>query len=230
MRNIMKILERLNNSYIKRRLLVLSLTIQNLILSLVMLMYANVIISNGKINGELDYTQVTFFYNMAIVLLFVIICLFAPYLLSNSLNVLYENNTIEHLLSVKINFGEIVFAVYLRGIIALSILVVSAFPIISISFYFGGFSLLKIIRLFFVVIIFAIFISSVCIFISSRILDKNVSIIIAYIISLIFTVINVLFLNRALYSFSYTIIYSIFLIILSLILLSIARNSIIFNT
>ncbi len=230
MRNIMKILERLNNSYIKRRLLVLSLTIQNLILSLVMLMYANVIISNGKINGELDYTQVTFFYNMAIVLLFVIICLFAPYLLSNSLNVLYENNTIEHLLSVKINFGEIVFAVYLRGIIALSILVVSAFPIVSISFYFGGFSLLKIIRLFFIVIIFAIFISSVCIFISSKILDKNVSLIIAYIISLIFTVINVLFLNRALYSFSYTIIYSIFLIILSLILLSIARNSIIFNT
>ncbi len=230
MRNIMKILERLNNSYIKRRLLVLSLTIQNLILSLVMLMYANVIISNGKINGELDYTQVTFFYNMAIVLLFVIICLFAPYLLSNSLNVLYENNTIEHLLSVKINFGEIVFAVYLRGIIALSILVVSAFPIVSISFYFGGFSLLKIVRLFFIVIIFAIFISSVCIFISSKILDKNVSIIIAYIISLIFTVINVLFLNRALYSFSYTIIYSIFLIILSLILLSIARNSIIFNT
>lgn len=230
MRNIMKILERLNNSYIKRRLLVLSLTIQNLILSLVMLMYANVIISNGKINGELDYTQVTLFYNMAIVLLFVIICLFAPYLLSNSLNVLYENNTIEHLLSVKINFGEIVFAVYLRGIIALSILVVSAFPIVSISFYFGGFSLLKIIRLFFIVIIFAIFISSVCIFISSKILDKNVSIIIAYIICLIFTVINVLFLNRALYSFSYTIIYSIFLIILSLILLSIARNSIIFNT
>ena len=45
MKNIIKILERLNDSYIKRRLLVLSLTIQNIILSLIMLMYANMIIT-----------------------------------------------------------------------------------------------------------------------------------------------------------------------------------------
>lgn len=230
MKNTVKILERLNDSYIKRRLLILSLAIQNIILGLVMLMYANVIISNGKINGELDYAQVSFFYNMAIVLLFVIICSFAPYLLSNSLNILYENNIIEHLLAVRISFGEIVFAVYLRGILTLLTLVISAFPVVSISFYFGGFSLQKIIRLFLLIIIFAIFISSVCIFISSKILDKNVSIIIAYIISFIFTIVNIFYLNIALYSFSYTIVYSIFLIILSLILLSNTRNSTIFNT
>lgn len=230
MNKTIKILERLNESYIKRRLLVLSLAIQNIILSLIMLMYANMIISNGKINGELDYTQVSFFYNMAIVLLFIVICIFAPYLLSNSLNILYENNVIEHLLSVKINFSEIVFAVYLRGIRTLLILVVSAFPIISISFYFGGFSLQRIVRLFLLIIIFAIFISSICIFISTKILDKNIAIIIAYVISFIFTVINILYLNRALYSVSYTFIYSLLLMIISLILLSVARNSKIFNT
>ncbi len=230
MNKTIKILERLNESYIKRRLLVLSLAIQNIILSLIMLMYANVIISNGKINGELDYTQVSFFYNMAIVLLFIVICIFAPYLLSNSLNILYENNVIEHLLSVKINFSEIVFAVYLRGIRTLLILVVSAFPIISISFYFGGFSLQRIVRLFLLIIIFAIFISSICIFISTKILDKNIAIIIAYVISFIFTVINILYLNKALYSVSYTFIYSLLLMIISLILLSVARNSKIFNT
>lgn len=230
MKNIIKILERLNDSYIKRRLLVLSLTIQNIILSLIMLMYANMIITNGKVNGELDYTQVRFFYNMAIVLLFIIICTFAPYLLSNSLNILYENNIIEHLLSVRISFGEIVYAVYLRGIMTLLILVVSAFPIISISFYFGGFSLPKIIRLFILIIIFAIFISSICIFISTKVLDKNIAIIIAYAISFIFTVLNLLFLNITLYSVSYTFVYTLFLIIVSLMLLSIARNSTIFNT
>lgn len=230
MNKTIKILERLNESYIKRRLLVLSLAIQNIILSLIMLMYANVIISNGKINGELDYTQVSFFYNMAIVLLFIVICIFAPYLLSNSLNILYENNVIEHLLAVKINFSEIVFAVYLRGIRTLLILVVSAFPIISISFYFGGFSLQRIVRLFLLIIIFAIFISSICIFISTKILDKNIAIIIAYVISFIFTVINILYLNKALYSVSYTFIYSLLLMIISLILLSVARNSKIFNT
>ena len=230
MKNIIKILERLNESYIKRRLLILSLAIQNIILLLIMLMYANMIISNGKVNGELDYTQVTFFYNMAIVLLFVIICTFAPYLLANSLNVLYENNVLEHLLSVKINFGEIVYAVYLRGILTLLILVVSAFPIISISFYFGGFSLPKIVRLFLLIAIFAIFVSSICIFISSKVLDKNIAIIIAYVVSFIFTVINILYFHIALYSSSYTLFYILFLIIVSLILLSIARNSTIFNT
>lgn len=230
MKNTFKILERLKESYIKRRVLIVSFVIQNLILSLIVLMYANMIISNARLNGEIDYVQVRIFYNMVIFLLFVIVSIYSPFLLSNSLNTLCENNIIEHLLAVRINIKEIVFAVFLRGVSTLLILLISAFPIVSISFYFGGFSLAKIIRLLVIILSYSVFISSVCIFISTIIYDKNVSIIIAYIVSFILAIINLINLNIFLYSFTYTIIYAIALSILSLVLISSARNTTIFNT
>ena len=144
MENIFKILNRLNYVYVKRRVLLLFLIVQNTILSLVILIFANVIISNGKINGELDYSQIRLFYNVAIVLLFILILILAPILLSREMNGLYKKNIIEHLLSVKIEIRDIVYAVYFRGLATLIVLLVSAFPIIVISFYFGGFSLVKI--------------------------------------------------------------------------------------
>jgi hypothetical protein len=156
--------------------------------------------------------------------------MYTPFLLSNSLNKLYENNIIEHLLSVRVRIGEIVFAVFLRGLRTLVILLISSFPIISISFYFGGFSISRIIRLFTILIVFACFMSSISIFISSRILDKNVSIIIAYVISIIVTIVNLIALKTLLDSWTMIIIYAIGMAIISLSLLANARNTTIFNT
>ena len=230
MKNTMIILERLNESYLKQRLLIIILVLQNVILTLIVLIYANMIILNGRLNGELDYIQVRFFYNLSVVLLSFIICAYTPYFLANTLNKLYENNIIEHLLSVRVKMREIVFAVFLRGIITLLILLISALPIISISFYFGGFSIQRIIRLFIMLMVFAVFISSVCIFISTIILDKNISIVVAYVICLILTILNLLCLNRILYSWATTIMYVVGMVIMSLIFLSNARNTAIFNT
>ena len=230
MKNTMIILERLNESYLKQRLLIIMLVLQNVILTLIVLTYANMIISNGRLNGELDYIRVRFFYNLSVVLLSFIICAYTPYFLANTLNKLYENNIIEHLLSVRVKMREIVFAVFLRGLRTLLILLISAFPIISISFYFGGFSIPRIIRLFIILMVFAIFISVICIYISSIILDKNMSIVVAYVISIILTILNLLCLNRLLNSWATTILYAIGMVIMSLILLSSARNTAIFNT
>ena len=230
MKNTMIVLERLNESYLKQRLLIIMLVLQNVILSLIVLIYANMIISNGRINGELDYLQVRFFYNLSIVSLLFIICSYTPFLLSNTLNSLYENNIIEHLLSVRVKIREIVFAVFIRGIKTLLILLISAFPIISVSFYFGGFSISRIIRLFVILLIFAVFVSSVCIYISSIILDKNVSLIVAYVISIALTILSMITFYRVLSNWAITIAYSVGLIVLSLMLLSSARNTSIFNT
>ena len=64
MGNIVKILNRLNEVYVKQRVLLMCLIAQNTILTLIMLIFANVIISNGNTNGELDYSQIRLFYNI----------------------------------------------------------------------------------------------------------------------------------------------------------------------
>ena len=229
MENIIKILNRLNDVYVKQRVLLLFLIVQNTILSLIMLIFANVIISNGKIIGELDYSQIRLFYNVAIILLFVLVLIISPILLSRSLNELYKKNIIEHLMSVKIEISDIVYAVYFRGLSTLIVLLVSAFPIIVISFYFGGFGVAKILRLLVMVLSFAVLFSAVCIFISTRIVDANASIIVSYVAGIGLTMINIYFLNVVFNGGLLVIAYVILNIVLSLILVSISKKTTIFN-
>lgn len=195
MNKIYTIYSRLTLSYVRQRTLLLVLLVQNVILSLVVLIFANVIISNAKINGELDYNQVEVFYTLGILLLFVLIFLHAPFFLSNVLNKLYASNTIEHLLSVKIEIRDIVFAVFLRGLSSVLIMFFSALPIISISFYFGGIGLIKIAKLFIILICFILLLSSASIYISSSTINGMIAVIVSYIICLILLIIHLLILN-----------------------------------
>ena len=229
MNNIIKIYNRLINVYVKQRFLLICLVVQNTILSLIILIFANNIISNGKSSGELDYFMIQNFYTLAIFSLFFIICFYAPILLSNTLNGLHKKNIIEHFLSVKISISEIVYAVYFRGLYTLIILLISALPIVSISFYFGGFGLIKLLKLLVILICFAIFSSTLCLFISTTIFDVNASIIVAYIFTSIFGILHLISLNVLLNSRIILVIYVIFDIILSLILLSISSKTKIFS-
>lgn len=229
MKNILKIFNRLNEVYVKQRVLLICLIAQNTILSLIMLIFANVIISNGNINGELDYSQIRLFYNIAIILLFIIIDLFAPILLSRSLNDLYKKNIIEHLLSVRISIRDIVYAVYFRGLTTLLILLVSAFPIIVISFYFGGFGVIKMLRLLVIIFSYAILFSSICLFISTRFIDENATTIVSYVVGVVLTLVNVYYLHRLLNNAFSTFFYAVFCIIMALILISLAKKTTIFS-
>lgn len=229
MGNIVKIFNRLNGVYVKQRVLLMCLIAQNTILSLIMLIFANVIISNGNVNGELDYSQIRLFYNIAIALLFLIVDLFTPILLSRSLNDLYKKNIIEHLLSVRISIRDIVYAVYFRGLSTLLILLVSSFPIIVISFYFGGFGVIKMLRLLFIIFGYAILFSSICLYISTKFLDENATTIVSYVVGVALTLINMFYLHRLLNNAFLAIIYVIFCVMASLILISVSKKTTIFS-
>jgi hypothetical protein len=229
MGNIVKILKRLNEVYVKQRVLLMCLIAQNTILSLIMLIFANVIISNGNTNGELDYSQIKLFYNIAIMLLFFIIDLFAPILLSRSLSDLYKKNIIEHLLSVRISMRDIVYAVYFRGLSTLLILLVSSFPIIVISFYFGGFGVIKMLRLLIIILSYAMLFSSICLYVSTRFIDENATTIVSYVIGIVLTAINMYYLHRLLNNTFLAIIYALFCVIAALILISVAKKTTIFS-
>ena len=218
MNKIIKIFNRLNEVYVKQRLLLIFLIIQNTILSLLILIFANVIISNGQVNGELDYSQIRMFYNLAIIIPFILIYIYSPLLLSRVINILYKRNVIVHLLSVKIDISDIVYAVYFRGLITLIILLVSSFPIIIVSFYFGGFGLIKMLKLLFMILSYSALFSSICLFISTRFIDENTTIIVSYVLGAILTFANIFYLTRFINSSLLIIPYILFNIITALIL------------
>ena len=228
MNKIIKIFNRLNEVYVKQRLLLIFLIIQNTILSLLILIFANVIISNGQVNGELDYSQIRMFYNLAIIIPFILIYIYSPLLLSRVINILYKRNVIVHLLSVKIDISDIVYAVYFRGLITLIILLVSSFPIIIVSFYFGGFGLIKMLKLLFMILSYSVLFSSICLFISTRFIDENTTIIVSYVLGAILTFVNIFYLTRFINSSLLIIPYILFNIITALILVSLSKKTEIF--
>lgn len=229
MNKIYTIYSRLTLGYVKQRTLLLVLLVQNIILSLVVLIFANVIISNANITGELDYNQVGVFYTLSILLLFVLIFVLTPYFLSNVLNSLYANNIIEHLLSVRITISDIVFAVFLRGLVSVLIMFFSALPIISISLYFGGIGLVKIIKLFIFLMCFILLLSTVTIYISSSIINGTMSMIASYIVCLIILIVHLLILNMVINYNHLIYIYFFISIVLSISLLAMSCRTKIFS-
>ena len=229
MENIIKIYHRFTLSNVKLRVLPTILMVQNIILSLIVLIYANYIILNGKINGEYEYEQIRFFYSFVIIILFVIICLVSPYLSANSINKLVKNNVIEHMLSVNIKISDVTFAAFLRGLFSTIVIFTSALPISCISFYFGGFGVAKFLKLVVCLILLSIFLCSICVFISSNVVDLNFSMILAYIICAFVTAINIYF-YRALIGNNFLLIcYSVLVITISLILIALSKRGRVFG-
>ena len=132
-------------------------------------------------------------------------------------------------MSVRISMRDIVYAVYFRGLSTLLILLVSSFPIIVISFYFGGFGVIKMLRLLIIILSYAMLFSSICLYVSTRFIDENATTIVSYVIGIVLTAINMYYLHRLLNNTFLAIIYALFCVIVALILISVAKKTTIFS-
>ena len=225
---VFKIFNMLSEVNVKKRSLPLFLSVQNVILTIVVLIFCNIIISNSKINDELNYNNIKLFYNLVIIISFVIISIYVPFYLSNILNNLVKNNSVDNMLSVGITVQELVLAVFLRGFFSSTIILVSAYPISCVSFYFGGLGIIKIMCIFLYLILLTYFVSSVCIFISSNISDPNASILISYVISIVIVIINLYYLNRILNYSPFLLAFSVINILFGTVFLWLATRGKIF--
>ena len=228
MNKVMKIFDRLTLQYVKNRTLLTSIVVQNVIFSIIVLIFANVITSNANITGELDYEQIKFFSKITITLLFLSATISTPLFMSTSLYQLYKKNIIEHLLSIKINIDDIIFATFLRGITVVTILAFSALPISCVAFYFGGFGILKFIKLIVCFVSYILLLSTFCIYFATKILDGNLSLVISYLMCFILLAANMLFLDTFLYGRYRFLLYMFLCSMTSLVLLALSRKTKIF--
>lgn len=227
--NIGKIYNRFSIVQIKERRLPIFIFIQSVGLSLLSLVFANTIISGGIINDELNYYQIKLFYTLSILLFFFMSSLYASYFLGRSINSLVNNNTALYLLSVNVRPTEIVFARFLRGLFNVYILIFASFPILSISFYFGGIGYIKLIRLFIMLMFYILLVSSLSVFISSIIKETNNSIIVSFIVNIIVFFIHYLIIGSVLSHTSMLFAYSFISIIFSSLFFNATRKSRIFS-
>ena len=229
MRNVFKIFDRLTLKYMKQRTLIIYLAIQNISLSLIVLVATNVILSRALSFGQLNYTHIKLFYTSCIALLFVISYIMTPIFLSKSINTLYNNNIVDNLLASRVTPYDIVNAAFLRGFTFVCIMLVTAIPIISISFYFGGVSINTILKVFLMIFLYTLMISSACTYISASVRDANIAMVISYVVCFVALVITVFVLNFIVWNVIYITIYAVTALTLTLMFLLGAKNTTIFS-
>lgn len=223
------IYNRLKLVYTKKRMFPIILFIQNVLMSLIVLIFANLIISEGKTMGELNYKHIKTFYTITIIMLFVLPTIYSPYFLAKSVNELVKNNITINLFSSKAKSVDIIFSCFLCGFVAILVLAFSVLPIVIVSFYFGGVSIYRFLVIVIYLIFYIILISSISAVISAIIIEPNLSVVLAYIISIFLFFIHIFGLSYILNNYLFLIIYAFSILILFLILLSFSKKTHIFS-
>lgn len=223
--NVKKIYNRLTLVETKKRTLIILITIQSIILSLLVLLLSNSIIGNVIIRGEIDYNQVKNSYRIIINMFFAMVSILAPYFLSNSVNSCINNNMIDILLSERIKPYEFVFAIYGRAVFNIFVMLMSATPILCLVFFFSGIAFIRIIKIAFCLFCFILVTTSVCLVVSTKILDKSISKIVSYIVCLLLLTFQCYYLNYF-NSFFIIILYIILSVLFALMLISFSYKSI----
>lgn len=226
---LITIYNRLKLVYIKKRVFPIFLIIQNIIIALIVLIYANLIISNGKTMGELNYQQIKTFYAITIFLLFILPTLYSPYFLSKSVNELVKNNITVNLFSSKTKSTHIIYSSYLCGFFATFVLTISILPIVIVSFYFGGVSINRLLIILIYLLFYIIIISIISLAISARVEEPNLSIVLAYIVNIFLLIIHMFMFNYVINNYLLLLFYSFVVILLFLILLVFSQKTRIFS-
>ncbi len=225
MGKVSKIFDRLTIKHVKQRTLVTCLAVQNITLALIVLIITNIILSNNIRTGQLNYMHIRLFYTFCLLILFLIPYILVPIFSSRTINSMYNNNVVDNLLSSGVMASDIVYASYLRGLSFSIIMIASAIPITSISFYFGGMSINMILKIYLVIILFAVFFSAICTYISARVFDVNVATIISYVVGLVALIGTLMAVNAITADIRYLISYAILSLIVSILLINMAKYS-----
>lgn len=225
MKNIKKISNRLNIMFMKERTLLLLVSIQNIIISLIVLIFSNVIISNANATGELDYFQIGIFNNICISFLALSIFVSVPMFIGGVYNNFNEENVIEHMLAVKITNSDIITAIMISGFCSAFVVFMTSCPIALTSFYFIGDGALKIVKIIIFLVSFLLLYSTITLYISTKFANAKISTFVSYIFGLILLFFNLTILNTIIANLRFYFVYIILVIIISIIIFAFSRNN-----
>lgn len=225
MDNISKIMQRLTMKFMKERTILILISVQNIVLALIVLIFSNIIISNANISGELDYFQIGIFNNICILLLFLSIYVTVPIFIGGIYGELCTTNVVEHLLAVKITNSDILTAILIRGLINSFIIFMTACPITLMSFYFMGDGALKIIKIVIFLVSFLCLYSVITLHISTRFNNSNISIFVSYLIGVFLFIFYIYIQNLVLNNLRIYLFYLIFIVIVSIIVFAFTRKN-----
>lgn len=118
--------------------LALILVIFNSILALVILLNMYSVVERVKLTAEIQYSSFTTLYVFVAVVEFVMLMFIMPALTAGSISGERERQTLDILLTTTMKPSEIIWGKLLSSFSTMFLMVVSSFPLLAVSFVYGG--------------------------------------------------------------------------------------------
>ncbi len=175
----------------------------NLILTVTALIMLYTIAHETGYTGEIPYQSFIQLYRMIAFFEFTLILLIVPALTSGAVSGERERQTLDLLLSTKMNCWDIIVGKLGASFRTVLIVIMSGFPVLSLVFIYGGISEFDIVFLFAYYVITALFTGSLGIMLSALFKKTATSTAVSYIILLLLTA-GTIAASYLIYRISYT--------------------------
>lgn len=118
--------------------LAMTLVIFNSILALVILLNMYSVVERVKLTADIQYSSFTNLYVFVAVVEFVMLMFIMPALTAGSISGERERQTLDILLTTTMKPSEIIWGKLLSSFSTMFLMVVSSFPLLAVSFVYGG--------------------------------------------------------------------------------------------
>lgn len=158
----------------------LTLVIFNAILALVDLLNMYSVLERVKLTAEIQYSSFTDLYIFVAVVEFVMLMFIMPALTAGSISGERERQTLDILLTTTMKPSEIILGKLTSSFSTMFLMIVSSFPLLAVSFVYGGVMLYDVILLLFCYLAVALMCGSMGICFSSIFKRSTISTVVSY--------------------------------------------------
>lgn len=152
----------------------------NLVLTVIAFIMLYAIIHETEYTGEIPYQSFIKLYRMIAIFEFTLILLIVPALTSGAISGERERQTLDLLLSTKMNCWDIVLGKLGASFSTVLIVILSGFPVLSLIFIYGGINEFDLVVLFAYYVVTALFTGSLGIMFSALFRKTSVSTAVSY--------------------------------------------------
>ncbi|MDO5563744.1 MAG: hypothetical protein Q4F88_00730 [Eubacteriales bacterium] len=170
--NIITIFKREVYLYERRKIIPILSMIIGIIFAAVLLILFNETLSEAYVKRELNYIIILNVMKIMTLGIFALVLIIGPIFVAGSLNQEKQNGHLDMIMTTNISKGELVLAKILHSTYSLIFIIISILPIFSLSFIFGGFSLVKYLYLSIILILTSFVVSTSGILISGLFNDN----------------------------------------------------------
>ena len=159
----------------------------NSVLAVVALLYMYSMITQVRLTAEIQYSSFLGLYTFVATVEFVLLLFIIPGLTAGSISGERERQTLELMLTTRMQAADIVVGKLVQGLSTIFLLIVSSFPILGLVFIYGGVTMLDVGRLLLCYVVTAVFLGSAGLFCSAVMRRSTMATVSAYSVMVILT-------------------------------------------